>query len=84
MNYTVSILRHAQKELAQLPAGSYERARDAIRALSQEPRPTGCLKLAGRDGWRVRVGDYRIIYEIDDEQKRVTVLHIGHRRDVYR
>ncbi|MEP7199866.1 MAG: type II toxin-antitoxin system RelE/ParE family toxin [Chloroflexota bacterium] len=84
MSYTVSILRRAQKELERLPAGTYERARDAIRALGQEPRPPGCLKLSGRDGWRIRIGDYRFIYEIEDQQHTVTVLHIGHRRDVYR
>ena len=84
MSYTVVMLRRAQKELAQLPKGVYESVRDAIRALSVEPRPPGCLKLTGREGWRVRVGDYRVIYEIDDQQQRVTILHVGHRRDVYR
>lgn len=45
---------------------------------------TGCKKLVGRQGWRIRVGDYRIVYEIDDEQRVVNVLHIGHRKDIYR
>jgi len=84
MNYTVSILRRAQRELAQLPDEVYEHIRDAVRALSRDPRPPGCLKLTGREGWRIRVGKYRVIYEIDDGQQSVTVLHIGHRRDVYR
>jgi len=84
MSYTVLILRRAQKELAQLPGETYERVRDAIRALSQNPRPPGCLKLTGREGWRIRVSDYRVIYEIDDPQHTVTILHVGHRRDVYR
>lgn len=84
MTYTVLILRRAQKELEHLPHGAYERVRDAIRALAPEPRPHGCAKLTGRDGWRIRVGDYRVIYEIDDAQHTVTVFHIGHRRDVYR
>jgi mRNA interferase RelE/StbE len=83
MSYTISILRRAQRELAQLPDEAYERVRDAIRALSQEPRPLGCLKLTGREGWRIRVGNYRVIYEIDDKQQSVTILHVGHRRDVY-
>ncbi len=83
MSYTVSILRRAQKELAQLPSGVYECVRDAIRTLSQDPRPPGCLKLTGREGWRIRVGNYRIIYEIDDKQQSATILHVGHRRDVY-
>jgi len=84
MNYTVLILRRAQKELAQLPGDTYERVRDAIRALSQNPRPPGSFKLIGREGRRIRVGNYRVIYEIDDQQQTVTVLHVGHRRDVYR
>ncbi len=84
MSYTVFILRRAQKELAQLPAEAYERVRGAIRALGNDPRPTGCLKLSGREGWRIRVGSYRVIYEIDDKQQSVTILHIGHRSDVYR
>lgn len=84
MNYTVLILRRAQKDLAQLSPESYARLRDAIRALGQDPRPQGCLKLTAREGWRVRVGDYRLVYEIDDKQRTVIVLHVGHRRDVYR
>lgn len=82
--YTVYILRRAQKELARSPEGAYESVRDAIRNLAQNCRPSGCLKLSARGGWRIRVGDYRVIYEIDDRQKIVTVLHIGHRRDIYR
>lgn len=83
MSYAVLILRRAQKELADLPKADYERVRDAISALAENPRPAGCKKLVGREGWRIRSGDYRAIYEIDDDQKKVTVLHIGHRRDVY-
>jgi len=84
VSYTLYILRRAQKELAQLPGGAYEQVRDDVRALAQEPRPPGCLKLRGRQGWRIRIGDYRVIYEINDEQQVVTILHVGHRRDVYR
>jgi mRNA interferase RelE/StbE len=83
MSYEVFILRRAQKELAALPKTDYERIRDAVAALAENPRPPGCKKLTGREGWRIRSGDYRVIYEIDDDQKRVTVLHIGNRRDVY-
>jgi mRNA interferase RelE/StbE len=83
MSYEVFILRRAQKELAALPKTDYERMREAIAALAENQRPTGCKKLTGREGWRIRSGDYRAIYEIDDAQKRVTVLHIGNRRDVY-
>ena len=83
MSYQLLILRRAQKELAALPKVDYERMRDAIAALAANPRPAGCKKLVGREGWRIRSGDYRAIYEIDDAQKKVTVLHIGNRRDVY-
>jgi mRNA interferase RelE/StbE len=84
VTYSLFILRRAQKELAELPPEAFERIRESIRALSDSPRPPGCLKLTAREGWRIRVGDYRVIYEIDDEQRVVTVLHVGHRRDVYR
>ena len=84
MTYNVAILRRAQKELSKLPGEAFGRVSDAIRGLAEEPRPSGCLKLAGRDGWRIRIGDYRVIYEIDDSHLVVTILHIGHRRDVYR
>ena len=84
MSYSVVILRRAQKELAGLPSDTYNRVREALRRLGVAPRPAGCTKLSGREGWRIRVGNYRIIYEIDDTPRRITILHIGHRRDVYR
>ena len=84
MNYSLFILPRAQKELAQLTAGPFARVRGAIRELANDPRPPGCLKLTGRDGWRLRVGEFRVIYEIDDEHRLVTVLNVGRRRDVYR
>lgn len=84
MNYAVLILRRAQAQLGKLPAGVYDAVRDRIRNLGDEPRPHGCKKLVGREGWRVRVGDYRVIYEVDDDLKTVTVLDVGNRRDIYR
>jgi mRNA interferase RelE/StbE len=48
------------------------------------PDLPGCKNLTGRDGWRIRAGDYRVIYEIDDAGQTVTVLHVGHRRDIYK
>jgi mRNA interferase RelE/StbE len=84
MSYSLHILRRAQKELAQLPEDAYLKIRDSIRAMADDPRPHGCHKLTARDGWRIRVGNYRVIYDIDDKNKAVTVLHVGHRRDVYR
>ena len=83
MDYEVLIRRRAQKELALLPKHNYSRIRDLIAALSSNPRPSGCKKLTGRDGWRIRSGAYRIIYEIDDRLRSVTVLDLGHRKDIY-
>jgi len=84
MSYELSILRRAQKELAALPEKEYERVKSAILNFHEYPGPFGYKKLVGREGYRIRVGNYRIIYEIDDESLSVTILHIGHRRDVYR
>ncbi|MHB8525505.1 MAG: type II toxin-antitoxin system RelE family toxin [Candidatus Acidiferrales bacterium] len=82
--YQLQILPRAQKELASLPARDYDRVRAAILELSSEPRPRNCRKLSGRDGWRIRTGRFRVIYEIDDAKMSITILHVGHRRDVYR
>ena len=84
MSYSVFILRRAQGELDKLPVESYERVKEAIQRLSEEQRPSGCKKLTNREGWRIRVGDYRVIYEIDDKTRVVTALHVGHRRNVYK
>ncbi len=85
MSYSVSIRRQALKELAKLPPADTRKVTDAIDMLSEEPRPVGCKKLKGRSEamWRVRVGDYRVIYSIDDEIEVVEVGKIGHRKDVY-
>jgi mRNA interferase RelE/StbE len=84
VSYSVRILRRAHKELATLPKENYERLKTAISSLAEMARPRGCQKLTGREGWRLRVGNYRVIYEIDDHEQTVTVLHVGHRRDIYR
>ena len=83
MNYKVFIRTPAQHSLSALPKRNYDAVRDALLALAANPRPHGCKKLIDRDGWRIRVGVYRVIYKIDDGQKTVIVTHIGHRRDVY-
>ena len=57
---------------------------DAIDALADDPRPLGCEKLSGREGYRIRVGEWRAIYRVDDQQRRVDVVRVAHRRDVYR
>ena len=86
MPYTVEILRRAEKALRALTDRKlYLRLRDAIDALAVEPRPHGCSKLSGaRNIYRVRVGDHRIVYQIEDDRLLVLVIDIGHRREVYR
>jgi mRNA interferase RelE/StbE len=55
-----------------------------IQALAEDPRPPDCEKLAGRKGYRVRQGSYRVVYAVDDETRTVRIVKVGHRRDVYR
>jgi mRNA interferase RelE/StbE len=84
MKYSLFILPRAHKELAALGETDYQKTKEAIFRLADNPRPSGCSKLVGREGWKMRVGSYRVIYEINDQKKEILVLHVGHRRDVYR
>jgi mRNA interferase RelE/StbE len=76
--------RGVKKELGKLNLEDHERVVSRIGGLASDPRPYGCEKLSGEEKYRVRQGDYRIVYGIDDAQSIVTVVKIGHRRDVYR
>jgi len=83
--YQVEIARRAIKSLTALPRREQQRVRAAIDLLADNPRPPGCVKLAGEDTvYRVRVGVYRIVYDVLDDRLVVQVVRIGHRRDVYR
>ena len=83
--YRVAIARRAVKSIARLPRRDQHRVRAAIDLLANEPRPPSSVALAGEDSvYRVRVGDYRILYEVIDDRLVVLVIRIGHRRDVYR
>ena len=84
MTYALFIERRAQRSLSKLAAKDRERIAAAIRGLADEPRPPGAKKLSGRNGWRIRVGDYRVIFEISDERLSILVVDIGHRREIYR
>ena len=84
MKYALLVLPRAVKEMRSLPDESRVRVRKTVQGLAEEPRPSGCLKLTGRDGWRLRVGRYRVLYDVDDTRHEVTILHVGHRSDVYR
>ena len=84
MNYEIFIERSAQQSLSKIPRLYQDRLVEAIHKLRRNPRPVGVQKLIGRNAWRIRVGNYRVIYEIDDDQSKVLVVVTGHRRDVYR
>ncbi len=84
MTYSVEILRSAQKQLARIDRQDQSRIISAIQSLEDNPRPQGCQKLTGRQAWRIRVGAYRVIYEIRDNELLVLVVTLGHRRDAYR
>lgn len=84
MSYTVQLAPAAVRQLRKLPPEARRRIQAAIEILADTPRPPGAKKLAGSSGdWRVRTGDYRIIYEIRDAQLIVLVVALGHRRDIY-
>ena len=83
--YRVLLERGAEKDLDRLSSEIHHRMIAAIRVLATNPRPSGCRKLAGsKNDWRIRVGDYRVIYEIADEIRVVRVNRARHRREVYR
>lgn len=84
MTYSVGVERRAQKQIARLETRIRNRVEAALVSLAEDPRPRGSRELQGREGRRVRVGDYRVVYVIDDAQKEVTVFRIGHRKDIYR
>jgi len=83
VSYEVRIVRSAEKELDRLSETVYARLSRKIIALEDNPRPRGVRKLSGREEYRLRVGDYRILYVIDDKNRVVTVFAVGHRREVY-
>ena len=83
-NYRLVIRRSAGKEIEALPPKDRRRVVAKIQALAANPRPAGCEKLSGEEKYRLRQGDYRILYEIVDRELIVTVVKVGNRRDVYR
>ncbi len=83
-SYRLLIKRSAAKELEGLPPKVRRRVAGKIATLATTPRPQGVEKLSGQEKYRIRQGDYRVLYSIDDGTQTVTVVKIGHRRDVYR
>ncbi len=84
MSYELDVPRRVRRAMSRLPESVHGRVSRAIDGLVEEPRPRGCVKMTGEESWRVWVGDYRIVYDVDDGQRRVTVLKVAHRRESYR
>ncbi len=84
MTWQIRILRGAIKQLEALPARDYKSVKAKILSLAEDPRPAGSQRLKGRPGYRVRQGNYRIIYDIFDQILTVEVIRIGHRKNIYK
>ena len=83
--YEVYLERAAENDLKRLRTTTFYRIIPQIRTLAENPRPSGCRKLTGsKNDWRIRIGDYRVLYEIDEKAKAVRIMRVRHRREVYR
>ena len=83
--YEVLLERRAQRDIKKLPADVFHRIIPSIRALAEDPKPPGCRKITGsKNDWRIRIGEYRVIYEIDEHAEAVKVMRIRHRKEVYK
>ena len=83
-SYRLVTKKSAERELRGIPKQDLHRIVKRIEGLAHEPRPPGCEKLSGQERYRIRQGDYRIVYAVDEAQRTVEVVRIGHRREVYR
>ena len=83
--YEVLLEQTAERDLKRLGAEYFQRIIQETKGLADNPRPAGCRKITGSESdWRIRVGDYRIVYEIDDTARTVKVMRVRHRREIYR
>ena len=83
--YEVYLERSAENDLKRLPTSIFHRIIPQIKTLAANPRPSGCRKITGsKNDWRIRIGDYRMIYEINEKAKAVRIMRVRHRREVYR
>jgi mRNA interferase RelE/StbE len=82
--YSIFFRESVHKDLRAMSKGNLARILERISALSQDPRPVGSEKLTGMERYRIRQGDYRIVYQVQDDRLEVWVVKVGHRRDVYR
>ncbi len=83
MPYLLDFSKQALKELEKINEPFYSNIKEAISKLTENPRPNGYIKLNGRDGYRIRIGDYRVIYDIFDTQLIIGIVTLGHRKDIY-
>ena len=81
--YKLLIEKQVQKQLEKIPEPDYSRVKNIINDLANNPRPAGYKKLKGRSGYRIRQGNYRVVYDIEDNILTVYILAAGHRRDIY-
>ena len=81
--YTVVVTSTVKKLILKLPSSIAHRIENSLLQLEEDPRPPGYKKLKGRNGYRIRVGDYRIIYEIEDNILRIVIIDVGNRKDIY-
>lgn len=85
MHYELLIERRAEKDLKKLDANLFSVVAEKIKPLSENPHPPGSRKLSGsQNDWRIRIGDYRVLYEIDTKSRTIKIMRVKHRREVYR
>lgn len=82
-DYKIEIKKSAQKELKSLPSKELKKVIEKISSLAINPRPTGCKKLSGDEKYRIRVGNYRVLYSIEEDILTIFIVKVGHRKDVY-
>jgi len=85
MPYQIRVAESVRKDLHRLPAHDRQNVRERVAALREDPRPRGCVKLRGPiNAYRIRVGPYRVLYDVDDATQTITILRVKHRREAYR
>ncbi len=84
MAYRIDISTIAKKNLKKLPKQEVKKIIEKIKFLAVDPRPSGCKKMKNRDAYRIREGNYRVIYRIEDDRLLISVINIGHRKEIYR
>ncbi len=82
--YEIKILPSAQKDLDSLEKNIFERVKTRIVQLKENPRPLGAIKLTAEEGYRIRIGDYRILYRLDDKEQKIYLYRVKHRKEAYR